>query len=255
MELQTDSGWAAVEDGDVVVVHAGADLVYEVHDLGGRQRAAVVGWFAGAPVVAGQLGNRHDDIISLLTTLGAIRRSWSSSAVELRWVGDVDGAIQSLFIRTLTDVGINVVSGDDSDALLMLVKTNVSMYECAFVSDELVAAGRTHLFCDLGFDHTITIGPTVVPGQTACVRCLAERIGGRWTDTVPPAQPNAIRDGAIAMAALLARSLRLAAPSADGSPGVLPFLNEVVSINLDRLGTTHDRVFRNPWCSACAVLR
>jgi hypothetical protein len=248
-----DPGWAAHEDGDAVVVHAGADLVYEVSDLDAPQRARLVTWFAGSPITDGDLGDRHTDVVSLLLSLGAIHVERKSATVEVMWIGDVDAELQHSFVRTLREFDVVVESSET--AFLLVVKTNVGMYDCALQTDELVSVGRTHLLCDLGFDHTVTIGPTVVPGQTACVRCVAERIGGRWTDTIPPRKPHAVRDGAMAVATLLGRVLRKTQPAEDGTPGVFPFLNEVITLDLDRVVTTCDRVFRSPWCSACSLLR
>jgi hypothetical protein len=229
--------------------------MYELADLDAAQRGTVVGWFHGAPILDGQLALRHDDVISVLTTLGAVNYQRRSGSVDVRWIGDVDQATKEAFVRILTDMGVSVVYAEtagtnpDQAALLVIVKSNASMYDCARITDTLVTEQRTHLFCDVGFHHTITIGPTVVPGQSACVRCLAERIGGRWGDLTPPPEPHATHDGVRVVATLLARSLR---PSPSGS---LPFLNEVVTLDLDLLTTTRQRVFRNPWCSACAPVR
>ncbi len=252
--IRIDPGWAAEEDGEVVVVYAGADLLYEVQDLDAAQRRTVCSWFVGEPVVDEQLGDRHQAVVSLLTSVGAVRLDSPPATVSVQWVGDIDPSIADRFISILNDLGVSVATPTrdisvDSDRLLVLIKTNVSMYDCALVTDALVAAGQTHLFCDVGFDHTITIGPTVVPGRTACVRCLAERVGGRWNDTQPPAQPHAVPDGSQALAMLVGRALRRSETTG------LPFVNEVVTLDLDRLSTTHDRVFRNPWCSACSQLR
>ena len=60
-----------------------------------------------------------------------------------------------------------------------------------------------HLFVDMSLHHTLSIGPLVFPGYTACVACLQGRIGNRWGDAEPATQPlagarlNALADALI----------------------------------------------------------
>ncbi len=47
-----------------------------------------------------------------------------------------------------------------------------------------------HLFLDASFHHTISIGPVVVPGMSACLQCLTIRLADRWAEIAPPPVPN-----------------------------------------------------------------
>ncbi|MBV6304991.1 hypothetical protein KVP10_08830 [Candidimonas humi] len=100
-----------------------------------------------------------------------------------------------------------------------------------------------HLFIDAAYHHTLCIGPYVVPGQTACIACLGNRVARRWGDMPGPERPEAARHPQ-PLAALLAPML--AAPA-----GLLPFIEHSASLNLQTLAGTRDKVFQLPRCPAC----
>jgi len=135
--------------------------------------------------------------------------------------------------------------GDDAnDAdMVLVVRTNASWQA---VRDDYAVLGirKPHLFVDLAYHHTVGIGPYVVPGETACVTCLSHRVAHRWGDLSGPLRP-VVSSRSHAVAALL--SPMLTAPD-----GVWPFLEHSISLNLQTLSSTRDKVFQLPWCEVCA---
>jgi hypothetical protein len=47
-----------------------------------------------------------------------------------------------------------------------------------------------HLFIDLAYHHTLSLGPLVFPGDTPCIACLEGRLLARWGSQAPPALPR-----------------------------------------------------------------
>lgn len=48
-----------------------------------------------------------------------------------------------------------------------------------------------HIFIDLAYHHTVSVGPLVFPGATPCVACLEGRVKTRWGDDRPPTEATA----------------------------------------------------------------
>jgi bacteriocin biosynthesis cyclodehydratase domain-containing protein len=102
---------------------------------------------------------------------------------------------------------------------------------------------QPHLLVDISYHHTLALGPYVVPGQTACVYCLGNRVLRRWGEAVVPTMP--------AVAAQPARIAALVAPLLDQPALLLGYLERSVWLDLHRLHGERDRVLRLPWCPAC----
>lgn len=54
--------------------------------------------------------------------------------------------------------------------------------------------GLPYIFFDTAYHHTLSIGPLVFPGETACLGCLYGRVAVRWGDAKPPETPSVIKD-------------------------------------------------------------
>ncbi|WP_028661316.1 hypothetical protein [Nocardioides insulae] len=81
---------------------------------------------------------------------------------------DVPAALALPVRRALSKAGLAVVEDADSAAVTLVADAGVVRRERV---DELIRADRTHLVVHGGPQHW-TVGPFVVPGSTACLRCL-----------------------------------------------------------------------------------
>lgn len=151
-----------------------------------------------------------------------------------RWLGDpIPALTEAVHAQT------GMAASSDAADVLLVVRSNAS-WQQALASYSL--HDTPHLFIDVAYHHTVCIGPLVVPGQTACLACLGNRVAHRWGDLPLPAQPAAARP------ALLAALLT---PLLTSRNGLLPFIEYSVSLDLQTLTSTRDRVFQLPWCPAC----
>ncbi|EHK65726.1 hypothetical protein [Achromobacter arsenitoxydans] len=132
-------------------------------------------------------------------------------------------------------------AGGSENAIALIVRTNASWQE-ALAQYASLRPATPHLFVDAAFHHTVCIGPYVVPGQTACLACLGNRVAHRWGDLPMPASPAACRPELLAA---------LLAPLLSTDQGLLPFVEYSVSLNLQTLASTRDKVFQLPWCPVC----
>lgn len=131
--------------------------------------------------------------------------------------------------------------------LLVVVRTTAGLATLSTRAGEWIADGRPHLLVELTGLRTVSWGPLVVPGHTACLGCLAGRVADRWGDLAPPPTPGSTAPAGAAVAAgALAHQLdRIRA-------GHLDLIDRTVSLDLDTLRGTESTVLREvdcPWCA------
>lgn len=102
-----------------------------------------------------------------------------------------------------------------------------------------------HLFVDMAYHHTVSIGPLVFPGETACIACLQGRVGTRWGDEAPPDLPQSAQTYAKVISDLVATELdRIAA-------GDTSLANKTVSWDFQNRTTKTDLLLKVPLCPMC----
>lgn len=251
--LRTSPAWRLFLEEGRAVLTAGADETYLLDELSPDEADELHrGWASGAVSLddAGRTPALRD-AIGLLEKSGAlfVGDAAVESGARLRWsivaIGDCAVPIAEL-VRTMAsrDDGLTHVERDDAPALVILVRGNGPLLG---VLDEAgAAAALPHLLVDVGYAHTLSIGPFVWPGRTACIGCFAGRIAHAWGDAEPPRAPRASRAAELAAAMVLER-LR----SFRAHRGCAFLVERVVSLDLSTLETRTDHVFRLPWCPRC----
>jgi hypothetical protein len=176
--------------------------------------------------------------LGVLVPLQAVR---DVRRYALDWLGDPLPGLADAFDRHASADLHRVDAIDDAD-LLVLVRHGLG-WEQALTRYRARMPVQPHLLLDLSYHHTLALGPYVVPGQSACVYCLGNRVLRRWGDAAVPALP--------AVAAQPARVAALVAPLLDQPHLLLGYLERSVWLDLHRLHGERDRVVRLPWCPAC----
>lgn len=159
----------------------------------------------------------------------------------LGWLGEPLPGLADAFDQHASADLLRVDALAEAD-LLVLVRHGLG-WEQALARYREQMPAQPHLLLDLSHHHTLALGPYVVPGQSACVYCLGNRVLRRWGDAVVPAMP--------AVAARPARIAALVAPLLDQPALLLGYLERSVWLDLHRLHGERDRVVRLPWCPAC----
>jgi hypothetical protein len=86
----------------------------------------------------------------------------------------------------------------------------------------------------------------VIPGQSACIACMAHRSAHQWGDTPGPDQPRANTQAQVA-GAFIASAIRDFAEQGTCAQ----FVERCVSLHTRNLMTRSERVFRLPHCPVC----
>jgi len=162
-------------------------------------------------------------------------------SVGIRWIGNEDKGLTDLIGR-LTANRLMFVPCAQSQFML-IIRTSQDLSE---IMNEYTQIDKPHILIDLGYDHTVSIGPLVFPKKTACLGCLTGRVTSAWGILPAPKRPNVLENCAF-IAGLTAEILIAIAKT-----GTYPELvNQTVSFNLSTFKTQTDAVFTLPWCPYC----
>ncbi len=228
-----------VLDDDGVRVSAGADLTFEIRDLGANDIFELNTWVDRSDLERPENPEQRA-LFDQLVVLQAIVPKAPRRAVpyRVRWLGAEWPELGEQIVGTSTQE-----SDDEADTVLVLVRTNATW---TAVLDALPTLGpHPYLFVDVAYDHTLSIGPYAIPGETSCAGCLAGRIIERWGDYPPPDRPRALESSAL-IAALIRLEL---ARIASGAPG---FVNATSTWDLAAGSSKREALYRVPVCPSCA---
>jgi bacteriocin biosynthesis cyclodehydratase domain-containing protein len=249
-ELHPSAGWTLLLEDGRLIASAGADALYLLDQLDALDaRALHDAWHADS---LAKLVGKHDAALDALSRIGALAAPPPAAAtvrfsVELSSADAAQAAALALAFDALCDPAraapsLIRVDGNRAD-LVVLVRGGGTLLDAAECAGKLRVP---HLFVDVAYHHTISLGPLVWPGETACLQCLAGRIRHGWGDPAPPPAPF-VSERAGLIAALVREELERFAVT--GSCARL--VERTVSIDLATWATRGERVHRLPWCRAC----
>lgn len=237
--------WRIESLGEHLLVQAGADEVYVIDEAPAGEHERLIHLCESGEAAA----CAHDPLLGAalrqLRRMGVLVPEGAAQVFEaharLVWLGEPCEALA----EGLRSQGWQLSEPESvADApLTLLVRTDASW------SDVMQAYGLwhgrgPHLLVDLAHHHTLSVGPLVVPGQTACLACLGHRIVQRWGDLPPPPRPEMLRRAA-GVAALLSDAVRL------GSE----LVEQVAALDLRQLRLSRHRVHVQPGCPVCLAAR
>lgn len=239
-----DPGWRVFQQEDLLLVTAGTDEVWLIDDVPGHVADELAACWSDRPPLPSSLSPVALLAVAQLRSLGAVRAAVDLAGgftIGVTTVGSPTAGLAEALggLRELVDPAMADV--------VVIVRTAASLQEFGAASAELVRRGVVHLAVDLVADHTVSLGPLVIPGHTGCIGCLAARVGWRWGDLVPPVQPGAAdASGALLVAGLIERQLRLL------GAGRFELADRTVSIDLVTLVSSSSPCLRTARCPVCA---
>jgi bacteriocin biosynthesis cyclodehydratase domain-containing protein len=228
--------WTVTFDDGSLILSGGADQLFAIQAVDSAAAAEILGLWSSGPQPSTR---RALEIAGQLADLGILRRTLAATVpprIAVIGNGDLTQAIREALTERLSAR----ISGDEAD-LLVFVRSGGRLVD--LYSDGVMPLAP-HLLIDAAYHHTFSIGPLVVPGDTACLACLAGRIGYRWGDPPAPERPAVQRNVALLAEIAALEVGRIAA-------GDLGLAGQTVAYDFERRTVITGSVYRLPWCPVC----
>lgn len=242
-----DPSWALIREGDTLVLHAGADSMFAIDDVDDATAASLAeAWRQPALVIDELRPRRARDIAVEMITAGLLRPEFDivqPCGVEVRFAGVTPPNLATELARAIGDSTRLRLSEPGTADVLLIVRTTARLVD--LYPDHTVPP-HPHLLVDCAFEHTVSVGPLVFLGDTACLGCLAGRINYYWGDQSPPREP-----GVLAHPGLIAAICGLELERFANEDFTLA--NTTVAHDLQRRSVFTGRIYRLPWCPCCGA--
>jgi bacteriocin biosynthesis cyclodehydratase domain-containing protein len=239
------SHWSLQHEDGLLVLSAGADELFAIEDVRTDAAVELVEAWSAETIDADSLSAPTRDVFDRLVAAGIVTPACSdarTSKVSLHVVGTAGAELADALDSALAaSSALELVEAERSE-LVVFVRASGRLAELYDGAPEW--QHRPHLLLDVAYDHTISLGPLVFPGDTACLGCLIGRIAHYWGDAPAPARPRMLRYPAL-IASLLALEVEKIAA------GDIGLVNTTVSWDLRGWEIRRDAVYKLPWCPRC----
>jgi bacteriocin biosynthesis cyclodehydratase domain-containing protein len=234
--------WRLIYDRGLVVLSAGADRLYALEDVTEAAAAELISCWEHEEFDDGQLSVDGRNLLDRLAECRVLeaRPTGPVGRIAVRWAGTREVALENRLADLFEENDRLVLLRDNAD-LVLVIRTTARLVDL-YPGGERDAA--PHLLLDLAYNHTVSVGPLVLAGETACLACLAGRINHFWGDPQPPVRPAILRAAPLAAA--------LAVHELEGIVyGDYSLAGATFAYDLESRRTVAGAVYRLPWCPVC----
>ncbi|MCA9332411.1 hypothetical protein KDA00_00900 [Candidatus Saccharibacteria bacterium] len=233
--------WTISQNEKTLLISGGADAQFEIV-LEAADQSLFSSLGTGKTFVRDQLNNSDQRVLEELITAGIVIPKFSKvKPVTISILGDVaDDAIWQFNNKILKKV-----EPKKKYDVALVTRTN-SSYSELLGSINYQSIAVPHLFTDMAYHHTFSIGPLVFPGETACIACLQGRISTRWGDDPPPEHPRAHKKYTGLISELISTELERIAN------GDMSLVNKTVSWNFQDRKIKNNQLLKVPLCPICS---
>lgn len=224
--------WRITQQNKSLIVSGGADARYEI-ELENDEPSFFATVKPNSLFTRGKLKERDNRVLEELVTAEiVVPVLQKKNTLEVSILGDAN------------KLALPFHKDARTADLLLIVRVN-STYAEILEKIDYQSITKPHLFVDMAFHHTLSLGPLVFPGETACIACLQGRVSTRWGDELPPASPKVENEYLGVVSELI--SIELSRISHDDTS----LTNKTVSWNFQDRITKANQLLKVPLCPVC----
>jgi bacteriocin biosynthesis cyclodehydratase domain-containing protein len=235
--------WSLQYENGLLVLNAGADYIYAVEDLNETVAEEILDLWKTNFEQTSYLSNRAKEILEELKSAGIVQIEFLNKETlnfDLRYLGSSNQAVFKKVSQIIEEDSLLHLTDSSKSDFTLFLRTNSVWKDILDNYNEK----NPHMLVDISFHHTISVGPLVIPRETACLGCLVGRITNLWGDPKPPATPK-IQEYECLIASIIVTELKKIAENNQG------LVNRTVSFNFEDYKVQSDALYKLPWCPFC----
>lgn len=186
--FRLNPSWTLSLSDNGISVSGGEDSLYQLECPGGIASALLS--LTSSPFTRSMLPPGSEAIFAQLVSAEVfipIRKKSKTTQLHVAIKSD-DSELSAVLGRHFSRNGFIINASRAEIAVLIRTQTTLGDF---LQSIDYASLAIPHVFVDLAFNHTVSLGPLVFPGETPCVACLEGRLKTRWGDPAPPKTPAA----------------------------------------------------------------
>lgn len=236
--------WTIIYEKEKLILSAGADKILAIEDVLPETALEIIKHWRRKSINLTAFSPRAKNIFDQLITANIVKLANSKDRVEFKSIsisfsGDKLPVFNNDFRKTLSGI---TFADEDNAELIIYIRTNCLLKNV--VTDSYTNVNKPHLFVDLAYEHTFSLGPLVFPDETACIGCLIGRLSNYWGDPEPPRKPK-IQENLGIILNVLSREVK---KIIEGDQGLI---NKTISYDFENYRIKTDKIYKLPWCRFC----
>ncbi|GAC1386991.1 MAG: hypothetical protein NVS1B7_6390 [Candidatus Saccharimonadales bacterium] len=238
--------WNVVYEGSILVLNAGADKIFAIEDVSEDVATEIMNLLQEKVISPIALSTEGKEIFEQLKTAQIVFIDLEPKVkykISIRYNGDKNKELDAQIKAQLTR-DFEVTDKLNYDFQL-IIRTNGRLRDA--VSSGYNSLTKPHLFLDIAYEHSISLGPLVFPGETACISCLVGRITTYWGDAEPPITPS-IQINLEFIAGLVAMEVRKILNEYNRE-----LVNNTIAYDFENHKVKKSSVYKLPMCPVCSI--
>ncbi|MBR3163231.1 MAG: hypothetical protein IKF17_03945 [Clostridia bacterium] len=243
-EYKKNKNWNMFVEENKLFIAKGADEIYFLDDINEEDANNIYKAYSDD-----MFENIDENVLKKLEKVGVIYKNILKTPTNelkicIKYYGtnteDIHNCIMN-YISKKSD--ITVTDKLENCDLLLMIRTNSQLKDVLQDYDKIDVP---HLFVDIAYANTISIGPLVYKSDTACLGCYIGRLAKHWGDMVPPEEPQVIKKHDLIALLTIERIDEFL------NLGNCPdLINGVWNFNFNEFKSSLDIIHKLPWCPIC----
>jgi bacteriocin biosynthesis cyclodehydratase domain-containing protein len=236
-KFKLSENWEIKQEVDSLIVNGGADAIYKIDT---ENKESFFGMLKHSQIfdrnkLTGEDIRVFEELVLAEVIVPVIKKE---KEFKLKFIGD------SKKHAKISDKNIYIVADNNYD--LAIITKSVSNLDELIRSIDYQNIKKPHLLVDNSLNHTISIGPLVFPGDTACIACLQGRVSVRWGDNIPPPKSRILAEYVDLFNEIVMAEIKRIIS------GDTTLTNKTVSWNIQARKITNNQLLMVPLCPICS---
>ncbi|QQS20221.1 hypothetical protein IPL85_02095 [Candidatus Saccharibacteria bacterium] len=239
-----NSSWNLIYENGLLILNAGADKIFAIEDTSSQVGKELVVLWDQEQISLDKLSPEAQEVAEQLKTAGILLNvieQKQTFGISYYFLGSSD---EQLSKRIENELGEKYKSVSSNADLLLIIRTNGKLVELTS-SNYYKELAIPHLFIDLAYEHSISVGPLVFPRQSACISCLIGRVITYWGDAEPPTKP-AIQHNSGLIAGVVGLEIKKILEQYDRE-----LVNNTIAYDFENHKVRKSSVYKLPMCPVC----